>query len=297
MSVQARDRAAEIVPRRVPYREWGDPDAPALILLHGLLGNRCEWDTVAQDLATRRRVIVPDQRGHGTADWGRDYTATRLVSDLSDLVDALGLSTLDLVGHSMGGIVSMLYASVHTERVRSVVLIDIGPDSLADQGNRNGFLQLLATMRQARYDGPEVAVTEWLAGDPLALRVETTRWAEHALRREPDGRWAWRVDLDGIGEFLTKPPTPEQLWSAVDHIHAPALVIHGQHSWALPAGAAQTLAARLPDASAVQIDGAGHDLGVQAPHRVAAQIAAFLDQQPRTPVHAKARLGEDHDHA
>src|SRR5690606_14503943 len=137
--------------------------------------------------------------------------------------------------------------ATHTERVRSIVLIDIGPDSLADQGNRDGFLQLLATMRRARYAGPEAAVTEWLSGDPLALRVETTRWAERALRRRPDGRWTWRVDLDGIGEFLTKPPPPEHLWSAVDHIRAPALVIHGEHSWALPARAAQALAARLGD--------------------------------------------------
>lgn len=282
MIATPHDRVAEVPPRRIPYRDWGHPTghAPDLVLLHGLFGNSHEWDTVARSLADRRRVIVPDQRGHGIAGWASDYTAARLVSDLAGLVDTLGLDTFDLAGHSMGGIVSMLYASSHPERVRRLVVIDIGPESLSDQDNRDGFLQMLSTLRQARYADPAAAVDEWLAMDPLARPAETANWARHALRREPDGRWAWRVDLDGIGQFLTEPPPREALWAAVAQIRAHTLVIHGEHSWALPEPAARTLAARLRHGTATRLDGFGHDLGVQAPEQVASRISAFRPVEP-----------------
>lgn len=263
---------------QLPIRMWGEATSPPLVLLHGLFGNSHEWDTVARRLATRRRVIVPDQRGHGAAAWGSDYTAARLVTDLAAIVDGLGLETFDLAGHSMGGIVAMLYAGAHPDRTRSLTVIDIGPDTLTDDDLRAAFLHMLADFETATYDNPEEVVAQWRAGDPLARPAETSTWASRALRRQADGRWAWRVDLRGITQFLTEPPSTATLWAAVDAIVAPTLILHGELSPALPAADARELADRLHDGTDVAIAEVGHDLGVQAPHAVARHIADFLDR-------------------
>lgn len=271
-----RDGVADLAGRRMPYRDWGDPSAPAVVVLHGLFGNSREWDTVAERLAADRRVVVPDQRGHGAAEWADDYTAGALVADLAALVDVLDLAAFDLVGHSMGGVVAMLYASGNAHRVRRLVIVDIGPDTLSDRENRDGFLQMLDALGEATYGAPAEVVDGWLEGDPFARRPETERWARHALRQRADGRWVWRVDTAGIGEFLTRRPDARELWSALARVTAPTLVVHGEHSWALSKECAREMARTLADGQAIQVDAVGHDLGVQAPHVVATHVASFL---------------------
>lgn len=274
---------ATIPQRDVPVLAWGGPGASPLLLLHGLFGNSHEWNSVAEKLSRGRQVIVPDQRGHGEADWGRDYTAGRLVSDVSDLVTVLGLESFDLVGHSMGGIVSMLYAAAHPDRVRRLVLLDIGPETLSDETTRSQFLAMLQQLDDAVYDSPDDAVSQWELNDPLARHHETWAWARRGLRRGPDGAWRWRADIRGIGGFLVRPPAADVLWSAVEHIRAPTLIVHGELSWALRSREAHQLAGRMSDCHVVEIAGAGHDLGVQAPDLVADHISAFLDRTAESP--------------
>lgn len=276
MTAGVEERTLEVPARAVPYREWGEPGARSLVWLHGLFGNSAEWDTVAATLAGDHRVVVPDQRGHGVAGWGNDYSAPRLMTDLADLVTGLELDGFDLVGHSMGGIVSLLYAASRPVGLRRLVLVDIGPEALADAEARAGFLEMLDVVGRASYGSVEEAVSSWLSEDPLAGREETTHWARRALRQGPDGRWSWRIDAAGIGEFLTRAPSPGVLWSAVDAVEVPTLVVRGELSWALPEKDAERLVSRLRNGSIATVAGAGHDLGVQAPHQVAACVREFL---------------------
>jgi esterase len=284
MNLAPGDDLIPTVDRIIPVRTWGNSEAPPLLLLHGLFGNSHEWDTVAQRLSAHRRVIVPDQRGHGAADWAREYTAADFCADVTQLVDTLQLPRFDLVGHSMGGIVSLLYAAGHVERVERLVLVDIGPESLSDDAARDGFLEMLRQCGHASYRSPREAAEQWCAADPLARAAETLRWARHGLREGPGGRWTWRVDTAGIGGFLTAAPNAEALWAAVEQIRFPALVLHGEASWALPRPDALALAKRLPYGSAVEVAGAGHDLGVQAPEAVAHHVSAFLGADRSSPV-------------
>jgi pimeloyl-ACP methyl ester carboxylesterase len=198
-----------------------------------------------------------------------------MVADLQALVAALGLETFHLVGHSMGGIVALLYAAREPSRVRRLVLIDIGPESLTESSTHS-FLEGLEEMSQSVFKDQEEAVSLWLVEDPLARADEIRSWATHALQRRPDGRWEWRFDTRGIGDFLTKAPGSDVLWAAVDRVAAPTLILHGGDSWALPASVAQSMVQRFEDAVCIQIDDAGHDLGVQRPDDVATQVQLFL---------------------
>lgn len=100
---------------------------PALLLLHGFTGSSLDWTDVVGDLSTDHRLVTYDQRGHGDSTNTGDpstYTIDQLTRDLTSVVDQLGLSRFDLLGHSMGGIVAMQYALAHPEALRSLILMD-----------------------------------------------------------------------------------------------------------------------------------------------------------------------------
>ena len=91
-----RDETVMLDGLRFHYRDWGDPAAPPLVLLHGFTGNARQWDSFARAMADRYRVLALDQRGHGETDWApdQDYSAARVHEDFVAFVAALGLERL-----------------------------------------------------------------------------------------------------------------------------------------------------------------------------------------------------------
>ncbi|MEV5544189.1 alpha/beta hydrolase [Saccharopolyspora shandongensis] len=121
----SRHRFVDVGGIRLAYQVYGSPDAPAVVLLHAL-GENCEdWSTVASVLARGRRVHALDLRGHGRSDWPGEYSLELMRDDVLRFLDVLGLDRVDLVGHSMGGIVAYLLASEQPQRVARLVLEDI----------------------------------------------------------------------------------------------------------------------------------------------------------------------------
>jgi pimeloyl-ACP methyl ester carboxylesterase len=111
---------------RLAYQVWGSPAAPPLILLHALGEGAADWDSVAPAFARYWRVYAPDLRGHGRSDWPGDYSVEVMRSDVLGFMDALALDPVDLIGHSMGGLVAYLVAGDQPERVRRLILEDVG---------------------------------------------------------------------------------------------------------------------------------------------------------------------------
>jgi len=100
------------------------------VLLHGLTGHRDDFRERMPDLAAAGRVLAPDLRGHGDfTRTGRAETFTfeQLVADLSALLDALGVGSCDLLGHSFGGMLALRFVLAHPQRVASLILMDTAP--------------------------------------------------------------------------------------------------------------------------------------------------------------------------
>jgi 3-oxoadipate enol-lactonase len=119
------DRVIEAAGTRLAYRVWGSPEAPPLVLLHGLGDGAADWDGVAPAFAGRWRVYAPDLRGHGRSGRPGDYSVELMEADVLGFLDALELGRVDLIGHSMGGLVGYLVAGDHPERVRRLILEDV----------------------------------------------------------------------------------------------------------------------------------------------------------------------------
>jgi pimeloyl-ACP methyl ester carboxylesterase len=151
--------------------EWeriGSGDRP-LVLVHGFTGSRDDWADVLPTLAEIGPTVVLDQRGHGgsthtgTAD---GYSLEQLALDLDRFLDAIGIASCDLLGHSMGGMVCLRFTLAHPERVASLVLMDTSPipvssasRKLLERGGRialeHGMPSLFEAMRTHMIRDPE----------------------------------------------------------------------------------------------------------------------------------------------
>jgi len=115
----------EIDGLRLAYRVWGPPGAEPLVLLHALGEGAADWGAVAPAFAQQRRVYAPDLRGHGQSDWPGDYSVELMEADVLGLLEALKLDRVELIGHSMGGLVAYLLAGDHPDRVSRLILEDV----------------------------------------------------------------------------------------------------------------------------------------------------------------------------
>jgi lipase len=103
---------------------FGPDDGPAILCLHGVTGHGQRFRRLATECLAGRRVLAPDLRGHGRSTWQPPWTAEQHVVDLVDLLEAEELETVDIVGHSFGGLVATHLASAIGEHVGRVVLLD-----------------------------------------------------------------------------------------------------------------------------------------------------------------------------
>lgn len=237
---------------------WGDPEAPAVLLLHGGGQTRHAWGGTAAALARDGRfAIALDQRGHGDSEWHGDGDY-RLAAFAADLVRVLGRlpPSPALVGASLGGLAILLAAETPGFAPSAVVLVDVAP-RLEPEGTRR-----ITEFMTDRRDG--FATLEEAADHIAAYTRERTRGRNlkgllKVLRLGEDGRYRWHWDPlfitdRGPNEIVDR----ERLLDCARRIAAPALVVRGRQSDVLsPEGAAE-LVASFPDAKLVDVSGAGH---------------------------------------
>ena len=220
---------------------------PPLVLVHGFTGSHIDWDPVAPALAADRRVVMFDHRGHGDSTNTGDaasYSFAALVDDLDAVVrDTAGGGPIDLVGHSMGGIVAMRYALDHPAAVRSLVLMDTGA---APAGNLVPFLAPMVA--KGRSDGMVAvadAMANFMKGTDMEGQVERVRTKITSMDVE-----AFAALGRELGDY---PSMVEEL----PLLRCPVTVIVGENDTGLRASA-DVMAEAVPGAELSVIEGAGH---------------------------------------
>lgn len=262
---------------------WGPERGRPVVILHGFLEQGAAWDTVAAILASAegggRRVLAPDQRGHGRSGHvgaGGFYHFWNYVSDLDALVEHVG-GPIDLVGHSMGGTVACLYAGSRPEQVRRLVLVEgLGPLDNSAKAVERGR-QFLAHLREEPTHGPLASV------DDAAQRLRRSggmpapiahQLAERSTRPTPDGGRTWSWDP------LHRARTPHPFYAAaftefLRAIEAPTLLVEGGASWfVVPDRDARVAAIR--GCAVHALPGVGHMPHHEAPAALAALIGDHL---------------------
>jgi pimeloyl-ACP methyl ester carboxylesterase len=141
------------------------------VLVHGFTGSRDDFREHVPELARAGRTIALDQRGHGgSTNTGReaDYTLDGLVADLAAAFDALELARVDLLGHSLGGMVALRFALAHPERVASLVLMDTSPSAVRMRFSEKARAGIAALAREQGMGALAVAMREMASRNPDA---------------------------------------------------------------------------------------------------------------------------------
>jgi pimeloyl-ACP methyl ester carboxylesterase len=280
---EVRDAFVAVNGLRFHYRDWGDPTAAPLILLHAYTSHAHSWDTVAAHFAQDFRVLALDQRGHSASAWATDYHELRLVDDLAAFVDALGLESCALVGFSIGAYAACSYALLYPGRVRRLVLAECfaeDPSVVAIATAGTEHIRALRALPDVFHGSADAVAAEAAAAyrplAPYAMEDELRRWMRDGLVQGADGTWTWRVDP------VLRQPGPPQRLNATAAIFAarlaavttPTLLVVGAESFMVEA--AEALAQENPGKRLVTLPRTGHWVPLDNPRGFLEVAGAFL---------------------
>ena len=271
-----QSRYATVGGHEIHYLDWGSPDAPVVVLWHGLARTCHDFDRLAAALAPGRRVICPDTIGRGLSEWStapkQDYCFEAYGKIARQLLDDLGVGEIDWIGTSMGGAFGIYAAAtVLRDRVRRLVLNDIGPTMppgpLARIGAYIGQPPAFRKITELEsYFRTTYAPFGWHSD------AEWQRMTETMCRRLADGRVTPHHDPAIAGQFFDHPDDFEQ-WDRYDTLTAKTLVLRGENSVVLPPEVAEAMAMRGPMARIVEVADCGHAPALNT----AAQIRLITD--------------------
>ena len=256
-----------------PLAVWEWPGGePATLLLHGVGNYGRSWDAFAGAVAGRLRLVAPDARGHGDSARPDDgYGAADFVADAVAVLDAYAIDRALVVGHSMGGYHATVLAATHPERVRGLVIVDAGPESLPEGAERARRLSLGRPASFADRAEAEAYLRRTSPGYDDSVYENRLRW----LFRDDGGRLAWRSSAHALARIFAGSPDRAGSWARAASIAVPTLVVRGTRSPVLGAKTAGRLVAAIPDARLLELE-AGHNVALDRPRQLADAVVAFV---------------------
>lgn len=263
---------------RLHYQDWGSHTLPDMLVLHGFGLSGRSFDEVAGEISRGFHMVCLDQRGHGDSDWSPDgdYSRDAFVSDIADVVTNLGLKEPVLMGHSMGGMNSAFYTAQNRERVRALILVDVGPE-----GAKEGVDNIIRfTQGPDELDTFDQFVEMAHRFNPRRSIENIRSRMEHRLKQLPNGKWTWKFDKrfrdKESGLRVGSDLGSEELWQVFRSIQCPTLLIRGGQSDILLDEHAEKLAREMPDCRLEVVEGAGHSVMGDNPRGFLEAVRPFL---------------------
>ena len=267
------DRSQSVHGMNFHYLEWGTPGQPVILMLHGGGQQAHSWDFISLPLSEQYHILALDQRGHGDSDWAADgdYSIEAHQADLDGFIAALGLRDFHLIGHSMGGRNSYVWASRHPATLRSLVIVDTGPVAQSRGRNRiQNFRELPDELDS--FEEFAARVQEYTGRS----REQTLGALQYSIRQRPDGKWSWKYDKLLRTPGRQSPAWSEsQLWDAISKIDCPTLITRGGDSDIFAEETMRRMQQVIPHCAAVTIPAAGHLVAGDNPAAFLAAVQNF----------------------
>ncbi len=255
--------------QRFHFSEWGDPVAPPIVLLHGGNQSSHSWDLVSLHLADRYHVYALDQRGHGDSEWSRelDYSVDAMVADAAAFIADQNINRPIVVGHSMGGRVTLSLALQNPTIARALVIVDVGPE-LSEQGTKT-IVDFVAN--NVEFDDIEVFVENVQKYDKFRTRAHIERTVKYNMLRRVDGKYVSKVDHRRLPI-----KNSELTLDSMRTIACPVLVVRGEESNIFEPDAARRFSETLPQGTLVTVPGCGHNVHSGNTPGFLAAVSPFL---------------------
>jgi pimeloyl-ACP methyl ester carboxylesterase len=276
----------------IHYLEWGEPAGEPIVLVHGFLDQAHGWKFfVAELIAQTLRplwIIAPDCRGHGDSGWVGDggyYHFPDYVFDLDCVIRSVGTTRFHLVGHSMGGTISFLYAGAFPKRLANLVLIEgVGPlgmefaDAPLRMAGWIGELHDRGRNHFREYTSIEAGANQLQQTNPRLRKEFAIDLARAGMRQNDKGKWIWKFDP------LHRTAAPQPFYTAqalafFRRIECPVLIVDGHESRQNRRTDKQERYDAIRHHRMARIARAGHMVHQDNPEELAKTVANFLELQ------------------
>ncbi len=252
------------------YRKEGK--GPVVVVIHGLYGSSDNWINMGKRLAENHTVYLIDQRNHGRSPFAEEHTFEAMKNDLAEFFITHNIQKATLLGHSMGGKTAMWFAADYPEKTEKLVIADIAPKNYLQSEENNQYplhRNILLAMQEIDFNRIK---SRREVEDHLAERIDEPRIRQFLLKsitRDPKSKkLKWRLNVEVLYESL------DEIISGVNRqwfeerlpITAyPVIFIRGLKSNYVKNEDIPLIKEIYPDASIVDIPGAGHWLHAEKP--------------------------------
>jgi pimeloyl-ACP methyl ester carboxylesterase len=270
-------------------------EGPVMVLVHGLGGSHADWLQAGPGLAARGRVLALDLAGSGRSPLaGRSAGVRSNQRLLGRFLDQVAGEPAVLVGNSMGGMIALLEAADHPERVAALVLVDPAvPRPRGTRLDREGALAFagyavpglgarLLARRRAGAGAQRPAAPDGCRVGGARPRPARTRAAGAPPAGTGDrGAFAWpdAAFLQAIRSLVTILVWPRRYLALIRQVAVPTLLVHGAADRLVPLAAVQAVARTRPEWALRILDGVGHVPQLEAPRRFVEVVSVWLDAQ------------------
>ena len=261
---------------KLHYLDHGTDSKPPLVCIHGLTSNAHAFDALAPRLNSHYHVMALDVRGRGDSGWtaGAEYTPQNYAADLAGVLDELKIERVTLLGTSMGGMISILFAGGYPHRVEKLILNDIGPDV-----DPVGIARISSYVGESptEFDNLEEVAAYYrehyppMRTIPEPELIEQVKWS---VKPAENGKLTWKMDPQ-IRKPMRTAARPLDMWVPFARIEAPVLVIRGAESDILASRTVERMKAVIRNVESVEVTGVGHAPTLREPESLAA-ITKFL---------------------
>jgi len=255
---------------RLHYVDWGNPSAPPLVLVHGGRDHCRNWDWVADALRQDWHVLAPDLRGHGDSQWSPDgsYSMAAYIYDLAQLIHQQELAPVTIIGHSLGGMITLRYTGIYPENVHKLIAIEglgVTPRRMVERARQPiadrmrrwiDEQRTLSGRMPRRYASIEEALRRMQEANAHLSPEQARHLTQHGVNQNEDSTYSWKFDnyVRADRPYGMTQEETEALWS---RIACPTLLVYGKESWA--SNPEQDGRIRhFRDATVVTIEDAGH---------------------------------------
>ncbi|MBU3617258.1 alpha/beta fold hydrolase [Polynucleobacter sp. JS-Polo-80-F4] len=249
---------------RMAYHAWGNPGNKVLLCVHGLTRRGSDFKTLAKAMCKDYYVVCPDVVGRGDSDRLMNpmlYAVPQYVADIAALVKKLGVSQVDWLGTSMGGLIGMVYAAMPNSPIRRMLINDVGPKIEAEAIKRLGSYvgqpfsfsdraEALERLNEICATFGEHTPEEWeIYNGPMLI--------------QKDGKWIMHYDPDISVPFASVNPIMAKagemaMWHAFKQIRIPMLILRGGDSDLLSRATVAEMCKVNPYARSIEIPNVGH---------------------------------------
>ena len=256
---------------KMHYLEWGR-SGKMIVALHSMRLDAHAFDFISKSMSREYRVLAIDQLGHG--DSAKSVTEVPLEQHMEiirGVVKERNFSDLILIGHSLGGFITMIYASKYPREVSKMILVDIAPRDPLEQRARRGERPIIPE----HFNSKEEAVKYFKNAYPKYSQETVENRVNYALYISSNGKLRWKANMKTLN-MLRETWNGFNFWPYVKKIEAPILLIKGGESQSVSIETVERMKNTLKDFSIVEVEGAGHQILLDRPKEFENAVRNFI---------------------